>query len=130
MAIELTILLWATGLGLLQMLATGLALNSQHGIGYSAGPRDHPAPLTGKAARIRRAFGNFMETFPFLAALVLVGQVLNRHNGFTESGAQLYLAARVAYWPAYVFGIPWVRSIIWVASLAGIGLLLVGVGRP
>jgi len=130
MPIELSILLWSIAFGLLQMLATGFAVNRQHGAAYAVGPRDEPVALTGIPGRIRRAFFNYMETFPFLAGTVLIGYVLNRHNGLTESGAQLYLLARLLYWPFYVSGVRWVRTIIWLGSLVGILMLLIGVARP
>ena len=60
-------------------------------------------------------------------ALVLVGQVLNRHSALTVIGANVYFWGRVAYWPLYVAGVPMVRSIVWGIATLGIVLLLIGV---
>ena len=43
---------------------------------------------------------------------------------------QLYLLARLLYWPFYVSGVRWVRTIIWLGSLVGILMLLIGVAHP
>jgi len=72
-----------------------------------------------------RAAANFGETFPFLAAAVLVAHATGRHNALTFWRAQLYFWARVVYLPLYAFGIPLVRSLIWNVSEAGIALLLI-----
>ena len=42
--------------------------------------------------------------------------------------ASVFLIARVVYVPAYVSGIPWLRSLVWlvaVGSLAAMALLLI-----
>ncbi|MCK8782877.1 MAPEG family protein [Roseomonas sp. NAR14] len=127
MSTELSLLLASVVLGLIELLATGVAASAQLGIAYTAGPRDEERPLGPIGGRIRRAFANFMESFPFFAALVLAGAVLGRSNGWTVWGAHLYFWARLFYWPLYVLGVPMLRSLVWGVSLVGIVLLLVGV---
>ena len=128
MTVELRMLFWAVLIGLAQMLATGIATTAQRGLSHSASARDDsPGPLEGVGGRVQRAFANFMETFPFFAAAVLAGHALGRHGAATEWGATVYLWARIAYWPLYVAGVPWVRSLVWAASLAGIVLILWGI---
>ena len=39
-------------------------------------------------------------------------------------GTALYFWARVAYVPLYAFGVPYVRSLVWVVSLAGLVMVL------
>ena len=54
----------------------------QRGLRWNAGPRDEPMPpLTGVAGRLSRALRNFLETFPFFAAAVLIAHAVNVHNG-------------------------------------------------
>ena len=38
-------------------------------------------------------------------------------------GAALYFWARVAYIPLYAFGVPYIRSLVWLVSLAGLILI-------
>ena len=82
-------------------------------------------PLEGKlAGRLDRAFNNFRETFPIFAVAVFLITVLNRHEPRTEWGAQLYFWMRVLYLPLYAFGVPLLRTIIWIASTVGILMVL------
>jgi uncharacterized MAPEG superfamily protein len=127
MTIEMKLLLWSVVLGLLQCLATGMAVNAQRGVQFGGSARDDQQPIQGIGGRVIRAFSNFKETYVFFVALVLVGQVLNRHSELTVIGANLYFWARIVYWPLYVAGVPMVRSLIWVVAVAGIVLLLIGV---
>lgn len=70
--------------------------------------------------RMERANENFKETLPYAIALLLLVQVLGVGSEFTAAGAWIYFGARVAYIPIYLFGIPLVRSFIWVVSIAGL----------
>jgi uncharacterized MAPEG superfamily protein len=125
MTTELTMLVWSVVLGLVQIaLATTWSV-SQRGLGWAASARDGVTPvLTGVAARLDRARANFLETFPFFVAIVLIACLLPRHNGMTVLGAQLYFWARLVYVPVYAAGIPYLRTLIWAASIVGIVLLL------
>jgi uncharacterized MAPEG superfamily protein len=76
------------------------------------------------AARANRAFHNFLETFPFFAAAILMVMSLHRSTPLSELGAHLYFWARVAYVPVYVAGIPYLRSGIWCMSFGGLLLVL------
>jgi uncharacterized MAPEG superfamily protein len=48
-------------------------------------------PLRGVAGRPDRALGNFLETSPLFAAVVLAAHVTGTHNALTEWGARLCL---------------------------------------
>ncbi|OOG63915.1 hypothetical protein B0E46_08215 [Rhodanobacter sp. B04] len=126
MTTELSMLVWSAVLGLVQIALAATCSVSQRGLGWAAGARDAVAPaLTGVAARLDRARANFLETFPFFIAIVLTGHLLQRHSGMTVLGAQLYFWARLAYVPVYAAGIPYLRTLIWLASIVGIALLLI-----
>ena len=127
MSVELRYLALATALGLLHALATGLCTSLQNGYAASTGARDEMPPLRGIYGRIDRAFANFMQTFPFFAAAVLIGQALNRHDWHTEWGATIYFWCRIAYLPLYAAGVPVLRSLVWGVSFAAIWLVLAGV---
>ncbi|HLY04511.1 MAG TPA: MAPEG family protein [Rhizomicrobium sp.] len=124
-SVELQILFCAILLGLIQLIlavATGLP---SVGLSWAAGPRDEARSHPGRiAGRLERAFENFLETFPFFAASVLLVHVLNKSTHTSVLGSQIYIWARVLYVPAYVIGIPFVRTLIWAASLAGILMVL------
>lgn len=125
MTTELCMLMWSVVLGLLQVALAATCTIAQRGLGWTASPRDEAKPpLGGIGGRLQRASANFLETFPFFVAVVLAAQLLQRHDQLTVLGAQLYFWARVAYVPAYAAGIPYLRTLIWAASIAGIVLVL------
>jgi len=125
MTIELQMLALCVVLGFVQIMLAQHFKNRQYGYAWNAGPRDaEMPPLNPLAGRFARALANFLETFPFFAAAVLMAHVANRHSFLTFWGVQLYFWGRVAYVPAYAAGIPWIRSWIWTVSVAGIAMLL------
>lgn len=125
--IELRMLAWSVVLGLVQLFAAAALMTRQRGMQWNAGARDGvPTPLTGVAGRLERAQRNFLETFPLFAAAALAVVLSGRSDAMTALGAQLYFWARVAYVPIYAAGIPYVRSLVWVVSVAGLLLVLHG----
>jgi len=127
MTIELKMLALSVALGLIQIVTASHAASMQRGYRWAAGPRDEiPPPLTGIAGRLDRAVRNFLETFPFFAAAVLVAQIVGRHDWMTVWGVQLYFWARALYVALYAFGVPLIRSLAWNAATIGIALILFG----
>ena len=123
--VEMQSLFCAILLGLVQLLLAVLPSVGTRGLPWAAGPRDQPgAPLGTIGGRLERAYRNFLETFVFFAAAVLLAQALDKHSANSALGAQIYLWARVLYVPAYVIPIPFVRTLIWTASLVGILMVL------
>lgn len=125
MTTELSLLAWSVVLGLVHAVATGQFTTLQHGIRYGLSPRDERKPLTGIGARVERAFANYMQTFPFFAAAVLMAHAANRHSWLTVIGAHLYFWGRLAYVPLYAAGIPVVRTLAFIVATAGIVLILI-----
>ena len=83
-------------------------------------------PLRGLANRVDQATTNFLETFPFFAALVLIAHIADRHGALTLWGAHLYFWGRVGYLLAAALGYGLVRSIVfWNTALTGMVLFLV-----
>jgi uncharacterized MAPEG superfamily protein len=122
---ELQVLFCVIALGLVQLLLATLASVAGRGLPWGINARDEGwPPLKSKwGARLERAYRNFLETFPFFAAAVLLVHALGRESHDTMLGAQIYLWARVLYVPAYVIAIPFVRTLIWGVSI--VGLLMV-----
>jgi len=124
MRIEILSLAWSAGLGIVYLLAAAQGATSQRGLRWNFGNRDVKMPeLTGVALRLSNAFRNYMETFPFFAAGVLLVHVTDSYSPLTAIGAQLYFWARVIYLPVYGIGIPYLRTAIWTASIVGIILV-------
>jgi uncharacterized MAPEG superfamily protein len=128
MTTEYQMLIWSVILGLAQLVIHVLAAIKVRGTAWAFSPRDSVmAPLPGTGGRLDRAFYNFLETFPFFAAAVLLAGILGVHNTMTTWGAMLYFGARVVYLPIYALGLPVVRTGVWGISVVGIVMLLVAV---
>ena len=127
MTTELQFLVASIILGLVHLVAASHLISFQYGYRWTAGSRDEPVPpLSGLANRVDQATTNFLETFPFFAALVLAAHVTNRHGFLTLWGAHLYFWARLGYLLAAVAGYGLVRSVLfWNTALAGIVLFLI-----
>ena len=122
---ELTALTWAA---LLQIAQLGLAIlfgDAQTGIPYGAGPRDEPRPLTGMAGRVERAMNNHQAALVLFTIAVLAVTLGGAATPLTATLAWTYLAARAAYVPAYMSGIPYLRSTFWTIALGATVTLLV-----
>jgi uncharacterized MAPEG superfamily protein len=122
---EMQILFCAIALGIIQLLLAILFSVGGRGLPWALGPRDEGRPKLGKiGGRIERAWTNFLETFPLFAAAVLMVHALNMQTATSALGAQIYIWARLIYVPAYVIAIPFLRTLIWIASLVGILLVM------
>lgn len=127
MGIELQMLAWTIVLGLVHLFLDATMKTSERGLAWNASARDGEArPLGPVAGRVNRAWQNFLETFPMFAAAVLAVALAERTGDRTALGAQLYFWARVAYIPLYAAGIPYLRSLVWGVSLAGLVMVLSG----
>ena len=123
MNVELHVLVWSVVVGFVHIVAASHSASLQRGYRWTASSRDEPLPpLQGVAGRLQRALNNYLETFPFFAALVLVAQLVGVHSPLTEWGAFLYIGARVVYLSLYAVGVPLVRSLVW--NVAALGMLL------
>lgn len=122
---DLTLLLWSAVLGVVQLGAAALAKRQQEPPGWQAGARDEPPPqYTGLAGRLSRVQSNFMETFPFLVAAVLACHAAGRESTVSAWGTDLYFWGRIVYVPLYAFGVPYLRTLVWIISLAGLCAVL------
>lgn len=125
MAVELTCLAWSVFLGLAHILIAGQARTKELGSDWNMSARDGVQPaLSPMTNRLFRAQANFFETFPLFAAVILITATTQLYSVFSHWGAILYLVARIVYLPLYAFGIPYVRSVVWVISLIGILMVL------
>jgi uncharacterized MAPEG superfamily protein len=127
MAPELLLLVFAILVGVVQLVWAAAAARQQQDLKWAAGPRDEPMPITGVAARLDRAFKNFMETFPFFAAAVIVAYLGGKLGPITLWGSALYVAARALYVPTYAAGIPRLRTLIWFVAMIGLGMVVTAI---
>ena len=125
MPTELTIVALGAVLLVVHIGAAGAAKTRQYGSDWNMGARDEtPPPLNPLAGRLVRAQANFQETFP-IAIVALIGVVLaGRESHTTVLGGWIWLAARIVYLPLYGFGVPLVRSLVFLLSVVGLGVAI------
>lgn len=125
MRFEFIMLGCAILLALVHIGWAGQARTRQYGTDWNTGARDQAMPpLAPLAARLQRAQANLFETLPlFMGALL--GAAACGHLGWqTQVGSGIYVAARVIYLPLYAAGVPVVRTLVWLVSMAGLMLIL------
>lgn len=121
MAAETLILLLTFVLALVHYLMPGFWKAQNNDMAELVGARDNMKPIENPIGqRALRATNNFKETVPWAIGLLILVQVTDDANGATALGGWLYLISRIAYIPAYLSGIPYIRSIAWAASLLGL----------
>ena len=82
----------------------------------AVGYPENPKPMAGWATRMKAAHLNAVENLVVFAALVLVAQDVDVHNGATVLACVVYFWARVVHVVAYTFRVPWVRTLSFVVG--------------
>lgn len=125
MTTELHVLAWACVLAIVHIWAAIRAKTRQYGSKWNVGARDEDLPPLGAlASRLARAQANYLETFPLMAAAVLIVSVAGLESRWTALGALIWLAARIVYLPLYAFGVPVLRTLVYTLSLIGLFMVL------
>jgi uncharacterized MAPEG superfamily protein len=122
---DLTLLIWAVALTLVQSVIAVLGAQMQVGLPALASNRENLPPITGWADRAARAHRNMLENLVLFAALVLAAQVAGKANGVTAVGSELFFWARLVYVPVFLIGIPWVRTGMWAVSVVGLVMIII-----
>lgn len=124
MTTDLWMLVGAAGLQWVLILAVATPTILANGLPWAAGNRESPSKaLPAWHDRLKRADQNMRENLILFAVLVLVAHAAGKASPTTALGAQLFLGARVAHALVYVAGVPWLRTLVWCASIAGLGLI-------
>ncbi len=111
---------------LLQAFSTSAEASKSLGASWNAGPRDVSFEPTGKiAGRAKRASANFRETYPAFVGLALALVLKGDASGWGFWGAWLWFACRLVYIPLYLGGVPYIRSLAWAGSMAGLAAMFV-----
>ncbi len=123
MTLELTQLLLALLLVPVHFVPYAIVANIQLGVGYTTGPRDQAPDLTPVCGRLKRAYENYIESLPWFAIAILVAHLSGGADGWVTTLGWVYLGSRLAYVPAYVSGVPLLRSVIWLVATGAIFLI-------
>lgn len=112
-------------LALVYIIAFDLVRTRQYGAKWNMGARDATMPPLSPNALAAQA--NLFETLPVFIAAVLIAHIAGVHTRWTTLGTELYFWGRLIYLPLYAFGVPVVRSLVWLISLAGLAMIVFAV---
>ncbi len=116
--LELSVLLW-----LAHVLVQAGALNAALPRSYLVSSRDIPIEMKGVlAGRAKRALDNYVENFTAFVALDLAFIALHGSAGMWPT---IWIVARIVYLPLYLFGVIYIRSLVWGISLLAIVMMLI-----
>jgi len=127
MPTEIKVLALAGLLQVVQFVLMAISVNLQLGVRYTGGDRDEQRTPTGVPGRLYRALGNHFEALILFTLAVVVVVLGDASSPLTEACAWTYLAARVAYVPAYASGVYGVRSLIWFVGFGATAVMLLAV---
>lgn len=113
---ELQYLVWVTVLTGVFWIPYVLERFFIWGIRDTVGYPERPTPQTPWARRLMRAHDNAIENLVIFAVLVLVADAIGLSNRVTAGACVVYFWARVAHVAAYIFAIPWVRTVAFTAG--------------
>lgn len=94
------------------------------------GPRDNPPPMPTVGERAERALKNMFEALPIFLTFALLAIYHGRADGLALTGAQVFFVARLFYVPAYMSGVPYIRSALWTVGLVGLVMMVIPVVAP
>ena len=123
MSPDLKYLLFSVILTFVQVVIAAALANQAVGLPTLAGNREGLGELPGMAGRAKRAHLNMIENLVLFAALVLIAAVGGKANAMTAMGAMIFFWARLGYAIVYLIGIPWLRTVLWAASVVGMAII-------
>ena len=129
---ELTALTLAALLQTAQFYLMAVPTNIELPQGKTLSPRDRDRlggeiqdQVSPKTARLIRAWNNHFESLALFTIACIVITLSDQSTAFTATCAYVYLGARLAYIPAYYFGLtPW-RSLIWFTGFTATTCMLI-----
>ncbi len=125
MSSEIFYLVLSTGLCLILWIPYLMERIFNQGLIDTAGYPEKIAEPAKWAQRSKLAHKNMLENLPIFAILIICLNILEISNANTLLAASLFFYARVAHAVVYTLGIPWIRTLAFVASwLANIILFI------
>ena len=103
-------------LTLIQLWLIPAGLNRAN-VQYMVSSRDEPPAQSVLQQRVTRAGANLQESLPAFLALCLLAMI---QQVDLSQAALAWLVLRVIYIPCYLFGIVYLRSLVWAGSLASL----------
>jgi len=125
LSMELTMLMWASILYVVQIMVAALAADIQNGLAWGLGNREDIPTVSGWGGRAQRAQLNMSESLLPFACLVLIAYSLDRTGELSALGAQIFLISRLAHALLYIAGVKVLRTLVYFGGIAGMVLIVV-----
>jgi uncharacterized MAPEG superfamily protein len=109
---------------LLLAMQSSISLFTGVSITTLAGDRSDLPAAEGLRGRAARTVNNSVEGMVVFVPLVVIAHLAGISNDLTVMGATIYFWSRVVYVPCYMFGIPWIRTLVFGAGLAGLIMII------
>ena len=125
-SLDLRLLVYSTLLAwVMLMTASTLRLQSYKpaGLKLAFGNRDDVRERSPISARADRAANNMLENLLLFAALLLAAHAAGVPKERLELPARLFFYARLLYFPMYLAGIPYLRTVAWTVAVVGLALI-------
>ena len=94
------------------------------GIMGAVGYPQEPKPLSAWAERMKLAHYNAIENLVIFAPLVIIAHLLNIHTEMTVLACVIYFWGRLVHFLAYVFAVPFVRTLGFAAGFVAQVILI------
>nr|WP_253913403.1 MAPEG family protein [Pseudoruegeria sp. HB172150] len=120
---ELSILLLYGLLMAVVLVLKTTGMLTQFDMGYLLSSRDENRSLEGMLGRMDRAINNSVIAMALVTPPILVIAIRDQSSAHSILAAQIFLAARTIYFPAYMFRITGLRTLVWLIALIAIFFL-------
>lgn len=124
MTLDASLLVLAVLIFIVQIVVQDLFSISEHPLKVLVGARDQMTDRSALVLRAKRANQNMIEALLMFAPLMAIAIILDRTNDMTALGGWMFVAGRALYAPLYWFGVPVLRTLAWLAALAGTLIIL------
>ncbi len=123
MSSEYTMLLYAAVLLFVHNLVPAIWSTVVKGPLWTFSNREDAPGVESWGTRAKRAGANYLENLPMFVILMILLILSKKGNVTSANGAKLFLGCRVLYLFVYTAGVPYVRSALWGASIAGLVMM-------
>lgn len=127
MPTDAKLLVWSAILTWL-MLLTAFILRCRgwtpEGLQIALGNREGVPEGSSLAGRAERAARNMLENMVLFIAIAAAVRFAGKTGSQADFGAMLFFWARVVYWPIYLAGIIYLRTLAWTVSIVGLGIMI------
>ncbi len=123
LVVEMAVITWLT---LIAASAIRARIWLPSGMKVGLGNRDNQPNPTGLAGRADRTARNTLENCLLFAVLALTAHASGATSPLVLLGAQVFVVARLVFIAVYYLGVPYLRTLVWLVSIVGLGMMVRG----